>query len=365
MRTILVIDDDPLARLHLERFLKREGHAILLATNGQEGVTLFRSKAPDLILMDVMMPIMNGYEATRQIRAESSGDAMPPVIFLTGVEDQEQLAECLRCGGDDFISKPINHIILQARLNAWLRRVELAEKIARDREAIENVILKMRKDDRFDTQSLRFLMTPVDKTTGDLVLSARDESGIHYLMLGDFTGHGLAAAVCGPLVSDVFYNMIQHRSSSLDILNKINEKIHDRLPVDMFLTACFLALDRQAKRMIVYNAGMHPLLLYRNNTWISGPESAQMPLGIIKDISYKDAVSYLDVQENDLIYLYSDGVYETQSPDGAFFGVENLCNALPEIAHMAKPLDAIHESLTQFRGDAFQRDDITLVELKV
>ncbi|MBF0296393.1 MAG: response regulator, partial [Magnetococcales bacterium] len=259
MHTILIVDDDPLARMHLDRFLKREGHATLLASNGQQGIELWREFSPDLILMDVMMPVMNGYDATRGIRAKGGSSGMPPVIFLTGVEDQELLAECLHCGGDDFISKPFNHVILRARLNAWLRRVEMAAKIAMDREAIEHVILKMRQDDRFAPQAMRILMTPVETTTGDLVLSTLDADGAQLVMLGDFTGHGLAAAVCGPLVSDIFYGMVQRGFPPREILIAINEKIHDRLPVDMFLTACFLHLNRQAGQVTIYNAGMHPV----------------------------------------------------------------------------------------------------------
>lgn len=365
MRTILIVEDDPVARLHLARFLTREGHAVLVAKDGQEGVALFRSKSPDLILMDVMMPIMNGYEATRQIRADSPGQAMPPVIFLTGVDDQEQLAECLRCGGDDFISKPFNHIILQARLHAWLRRVELAEKIALDREAIENVILKMRKDNRFTPRAMRFFMTPVEKTTGDLVVSTCDSGGVQYVMLGDFTGHGLSAAVCGPLVSDVFYSMFERSCSPREVLIKMNEKIHERLPVDMFLTACFLVLDRKAGCMTVYNAGMHPLFLYRNGICIEGPVSTHTPLGILREVSFDQVETMMEVQENDLIYLYSDGIYETQSPEGVFFGTENLRNALSGIAGLNQPLGFIQNVLEQFRGESGLRDDITLVEIKV
>ncbi|MBF0627253.1 MAG: fused response regulator/phosphatase [Magnetococcales bacterium] len=366
MRTILVVDDDPLARLHLERFLKREGHAVVMAFDGQQGLEKFRAQAPDLILMDVMMPVMNGHEATRRIRAESVGADVPvPVIFLTGVEDQQMLAECLRCGGDDFISKPFNYVILQARLNAWLRRVELAEKIAMDREAIENIILKMRKDARFDPYNMRFIMTPVEKTTGDLVLSARDATGTQHVLLGDFTGHGLVAAVCGPLVSDIFHDMVLNGFSPLEILKKINKTIHDRLPVDMFLTANYIALNRQAGEMLLYNAGMHPLFLYRDGSGMPGPTSRLMPLGIVSEIPTDHAQAIMTVQPGDQIYLYSDGVYETQSPEGHFFGGERLNRVLSGIATSGAPLESIQRALDQFRGDDNQRDDITLVELTV
>ncbi|MBF0417743.1 MAG: fused response regulator/phosphatase [Magnetococcales bacterium] len=366
MRTILVVDDDPLARLHLERFLKREGHAVLMARDGEQGLEMFRAKHPDLVLMDVMMPKLNGHEATRRIRAETANDdVQPPVIFLTGVEDQDLLAECLHCGGDDFISKPFNHVILQARLKAWLRRVELAEKVAMDRDAIENVIQKMRKDDRFDPYAMRLLMTPVDKTTGDVVLSARDDRGVQYVLLGDFTGHGLVAAVCGPLVSDIFHDMMPRGYTSRDILRKINEKIHTRLPVDMFLTASFVALDRASGRMTVYNAGMHPLFLFREGHGIWGPSSRQMPLGIVREIAIEDAEVVMEVRKGDLIYLYSDGVFETQSPDGLFFGGENLSRVLSGIATTQAPLESIQLELERFQGDPNLRDDITLVELTV
>ncbi len=133
----------------------------------------------------------------------------------------------------------------------------------------------------------------------------------------------------------------------------------------MFLTACFIVLDRQRKRMTVYNAGMHPLLLFRDGLCIEGPISTHTPLGIIKEVDFERLESSMDLQENDRIYLYSDGVYETQASSGQFFGYENLHSALLEIALSGLPLANIQETLEQFRGEVEQKDDITLVEILI
>ena len=209
MPVILVVDDDPETRIFLEELLRQEGYSVLLATDGQEALARLDSGWCDLVLMDILMPVMDGYQATQLIKTRGQQQAwFLPVIFLTSVQTDRELARCLECGGDDFLTKPPNPIILKARIAAWLQRAALANQMANDRQDVENVILKMRQDEQFDPRGLRVLMTPLEKTSGDIVLSAYRSDGVHCLMVGDFTGHGLAAAICGPLVADIFYRLI-------------------------------------------------------------------------------------------------------------------------------------------------------------
>ena len=116
---VLLVDDDRINRVLLNAILKKEGYEVLQARMAK-ATEIFREEQPDLVLMDVMMPVMDGYEATRIIKAESA-DRFVPVIFLTAVTDEQALATCVECGGDDFLIKPYNRVILKAKIDAMLR----------------------------------------------------------------------------------------------------------------------------------------------------------------------------------------------------------------------------------------------------
>tara|TARA_A100001037_G_C14683231_1_gene428297 strand:- start:75 stop:407 length:333 start_codon:yes stop_codon:yes gene_type:complete len=104
---ILVVDDQAPNRGLLSYILEDDGHEVLEATDGESGVAQFQSVAPDLVLMDVAMPGMDGYEAARTMKANAD-DRHVPIIFLTAHSDEASLSRCLEVGGDDFLTKPIN-----------------------------------------------------------------------------------------------------------------------------------------------------------------------------------------------------------------------------------------------------------------
>ena len=128
--TVLIADDDRINRMVLHAMLQKDGHTVYVAENGQEAVTLFEQHQPDLVLMDVMMPYMDGYEATSRIKA-LTGERFVPVIFLTAMTDAQALVHCVECGGDDFLHKPYKHAILKAKIAALERVRQLyIERVA-------------------------------------------------------------------------------------------------------------------------------------------------------------------------------------------------------------------------------------------
>jgi pilus assembly protein CpaE len=118
---VLVVDDDLNIQRVLVFTLKQEGFEVHVAADGQAGVEMAASLDPDLILMDVAMPTMDGYAATQQIRANESGTRVP-IIMLTAEADVEQRVKGLRAGADDDIVKPFHPLELMARIKALLAR---------------------------------------------------------------------------------------------------------------------------------------------------------------------------------------------------------------------------------------------------
>ena len=126
--TVLVVEDDRNIAELLQLYLEKEGYTVAVAHDGGEGVAKFRSVKPDLVLLDVMMPVMNGWEVCKTIREE----AQTPIIMLTAKGETEDKIHGLRTGADDYITKPFEMREVLARMEAVLRRSgSVAVKTAR------------------------------------------------------------------------------------------------------------------------------------------------------------------------------------------------------------------------------------------
>ena len=198
---ILVADDSTTDLLILSKMLKKEGHIVRTALNGEEAVEIFESFDPDIVLLDVMMPVMNGKEAAKVIK-ESYNEKFTPVIFLTSLTDDQDLAECLDCGGDDFLSKPYNKTIINAKLRSFNRMNVLHRTIQEQKNEIvkyndnlvqEQKIAKSLFDNIahpgcIDSPNIKSVISPMSIFNGDLVLSARNPLGGMYIFVGDLQG---------------------------------------------------------------------------------------------------------------------------------------------------------------------------------
>jgi PAS domain S-box-containing protein len=124
---VLAVDDNR-TNLHiLQVFLKKLGHQVITAENGEEAVRKFASERPDIVLLDIMMPVMDGFEAARQIKAMTA-ERWTPVIFLSALNRDENLVEGLEAGADDYLTKPINFVVLEAKLRSMQRSLALQQE---------------------------------------------------------------------------------------------------------------------------------------------------------------------------------------------------------------------------------------------
>jgi putative two-component system response regulator len=133
--TVLVVDDDPSGRDTLEAILEGQNYTLLMASNGMQALDLIRENQPDVMLLDVMMPGMSGYEVCRRIRADKNL-AEIPIIILTALDDRKSLITALEAGADDFVSKPVDRYELNARL-AGIMRLNRYRKLVEERRKLE------------------------------------------------------------------------------------------------------------------------------------------------------------------------------------------------------------------------------------
>ncbi len=374
---ILIADDDRINRKILKAMLVQQGFTILQACDGQEAVALFEKEMPDLVLMDVVMPVMEGYEATRLIK-QKSGERFVPVIFLTSITDEMELARCVECGGDDFLTKPYSQVILKAKIDA-LNRVraiyadlkskkdELAyhqERIKQEHEIAKKVFANIVHSGCLNQPNVKHLLSPLALFNGDLLLSAAIPSGGFRFLLGDFTGHGLSAAIGAMPVSEIFYDRTGNGFSIGDIAREINQRLKTVLPTGFYFAACLLDVGLAGSTLSVWNGGLPDVLVMKKTGGLRYRlPSRHMPIGILDSGGFDPGIEKLEVSEGDRIYAYSDGVIESRNPNGELYGQERFERILSEASDPGQRFDLFLQDLRGFRSDGKQDDDITLVEI--
>jgi CheY-like chemotaxis protein/anti-sigma regulatory factor (Ser/Thr protein kinase) len=373
---VLIADDDHVNRLILKAILTKEGYAVEVAENGREAIAKFSAWQPDLVLMDIMMPVLDGYEATREIKT-LAGDSFVPVIFLTALSDEAALARCVAVGGDDFLTKPYSRVILKAKIDALERvrrlhvtlrqqRDELAghqRRLLQEHQVAEKVLAKIVHTGSMGAKQIRYLLSPMAIFNGDMLLAARKPSGGLHVIIGDFTGHGLSAAIGTIPVADIFYGMTDKGFSIGDILATINEKLRVILPTDVFFAATLLELDASHSKLTVWNGGMPDTLIRRVDGRVDALPSDHLPLGVVERDQLDRGVRVVEVEAGDRIVAFSDGFIEARAPDGGMFGLERMTAALAHQHDPGQMFDGLLRTLGDFVGDGHLGDDLSLIEI--
>ncbi|HEC18895.1 MAG TPA: response regulator [Gammaproteobacteria bacterium] len=377
--SVLVADDDIPNRLVLQALLERQGYHVIQADDGIQAVEMFKRERPDLVLMDITMPHMDGYEATRRIKAMSE-DTFVPVIFLTATSDREGLAKCVESGGDDFLTKPYNRVLLQARIDALMRirdlystvqdqRNELAnhqKRLDRERQLAKRLFSNIIETSSLDLPYVQSMLSPMSLFSGDILLAAPKPSGGLHVLLGDFTGHGLAAAIGALPVSSVFYGMTTKGYSIAEIVTEINRKLKKILPTDMFLAACIIDINPGSHTLSVWNGGIPSVIIYgeAEQEIIRVLPSRHLPLGIANEESFNRRVEILEMRQNDRIYMYSDGLTEATNPDGVMFGNQRLEGLFIRNRDSSELFNEIRREIIRYQAGGAQQDDMTMIELR-
>ncbi|MDF3160061.1 SpoIIE family protein phosphatase [Pseudomonas proteolytica] len=376
--TVLIAEDSATDLLLLSTIVRRQGHHVLTASNGAEAVQVFARDRPQLVLMDALMPVMDGFEAARQIK-QLAGEALVPIIFLTSLRESEALARCLDAGGDDFLAKPYNQVILAAKINAMDRLRRLQATVLEQRDLIARHHDYLLHEQRvakavFDkvahsgcinaAPNIRYLQSPYALFNGDLLLAAYTPSGDMHVLLGDFTGHGLPAAVGAMPLAEVFYGMTAKGYGLAQTLREMNAKLKRILPVDMFCCATLLCLSVQRRVVEVWNGGLPDGYVHEVATGRRTPlVSRHLPLGVLAPEVFDDGTEVWPMALGDRVFLLSDGVIDTADASEQLFGVERLLEVFAANREPERLFEEIEQALAGFRGQV--RDDVSLVEISL
>jgi serine phosphatase RsbU (regulator of sigma subunit) len=373
---VLLVDGEPLSRASLISMLA-PSFTVEEVPDGETAIRRTLAGDIDIVLMDIRLPDAGGYEATRAIK-RIAGDRLLPVLLMTANNDLEALARGLDAGADDFLITPVTRMVLEAKLNAALRAHEMFVEIRRQRDELERFRAAAQNDyaiagrifenilDRscFGIPSIRKHVSPLEQFDGDLVMATAIHGGRLRFLLGDFTGHGLSAAVGAMPVADLFYATAARGLPLGAVVREINIKVERTLPREMFLAALIGDLDPRAGRLSFWNGGQpEGFVLDVEGNIRHRLRSTKIPLGIVSNEEFDDSIETIEVQRQERIFVYSDGVVESTSPNGELFGGERLERTLTASRGPAFASPAVETALSLHRDHAARRDDLTFLEI--
>ncbi|OYY95023.1 MAG: hypothetical protein B7Y41_05585 [Hydrogenophilales bacterium 28-61-23] len=376
---ILIADDTSTNVRLLEAVARKLGHQVVVATNGLEALAAFKAEEPDLVFMDVMMPVMNGIEAVKAIRALPT-DKWTPIIFISALDEIQDIAQGLEAGGDDYLIKPISPQLLRPKINSYARQIALhrkvhgyAEELTRWREDSEeqtrlgaHVMSRLTDAAGLRDSMVRHFNIPAETFSGDLLCAARAPGEVLNVLLADASGHGLAAALSAMPLTQAFYSMTAKGFPLPSIAEELNRKLIAILPTDRFVAATLASIDVRNQTVEVWNGG-NPDALFLNSQGEVATRwaSRHPPLGILSEKLFSGMTETVVFNEPGDLILSSDGLTEAENQAGAWLGIEGVIDILGQAQDSgARFKHLLHGVDAHLQGKP-GRDDISCLMVSV
>jgi len=364
--TALIVDDELANRKVLSKFLSKLGFNVLEAENGAKAIDVFQKEEIDIILMDVMMPEVDGIEATIKIKSLCV-DNFVPIIFLTALTSDEEMTKCIDAGGDDFISKPFTLNVLKAKIHSldrirsfYLqareanRKLELGDKIAKS--VFSEAIFKK----NVDIDEIQHWVHAKDSFNNQIFLISRTPSNGINILLGHINAQGLASAVGALPSSEVFRAMSHKGFAPNEILSAINSKLNTLLPDDMNLSAVFIHIDSELQQAFIYNCNLPDVLILdsTNHKIVNKIPSLNYALGSKRKFTFDDTLAQTNIKESNTIVFNSISI----SQQTRLLNYDDICLKGSESGDI---LNHLKESYTTQLDSEINFDNFTVVALPI
>lgn len=372
---ILVVDDTPANLDMLVTVLSNAGHSAIPAKSGEEAISSYQTERPDVVLMDVMIHGMGGIEATRRIRAVDT-DHRVQIIFIGAPSHRDDMVRGLEAGGDDCLDKPVDIVLLLAKLNAMQRIHALEDQLRKSSAQLDayrnhserelsmacELMEHMVNGASTQLQGVEHWLQHAANLGGDLLITQKCNCDIEYVLLADAMGHGLSAAM--PLIPlvQVFSDMTSECKTVTEIVREMNARISNLLPVGNFVAVTLISMNRVTCQLEIWNGGNPPLLLSDRNGKVTRKfNSHHMSLGILRGNEFDAATESFSWSNEHCVTLYSDGLVDATNAMGVEFGEEGIIAAL----QFSNSHQCLKAAITAHLGGHAANDDISLATIRL
>ncbi len=381
---LLVVDDNEDNRYTLTRRLQREGYENLtVAADGQQALDLLKSRSFDLVLLDVMMPGLNGYEVLERMHADSRLRHVP-VVMISALDEMDSVIRCIELGAEDYLAKPFNPTLLRARVGSSLEKKRMRDEIVTYLEQIEDELQAARQI-QLSMVPTEFLvptlerpveiyatLEPARRVGGDLYDFFWGEDGRMYFVVADVSDKGAPAALFMArtktmirLVATLCRMPDGKPMEPHHIIEKVNEGLSQENEQGMFVTVFLGILDPATATLSFSNAGHNLPYLLRASNDVSALDSARgKPLGIRPTFTYQSRS--LKLASGDGLFVYTDGITEALNAASELFSEQRLEEALRSLARASasEMVNGVMERVRGFAANAVRSDDIAAMALR-
>lgn len=368
----LVVEDSLAQAQFLCAVLRGAGHTAVHAADGYQALEIYAREQPDVVLLDYSMPGMDGRETAIRLRRMDPARWVP-IWFVTGSEDDEEVAGAIAAGADAYIPKPVNVAILKAHLANAARYVAIQRQMQAQNAELKAYFLASEEENRAARDIMRRLLpiqsehgavlrtwnSPAFKFSGDIVMAERSPDGSLKVLLADGVGHGLTAALNVLPLGRAFQAMAQKGFGLQALVSELNHTIRRDLPSHRFVAATLICVDAAEDRIEVWNGGNPPCLMVDlEGRVVRRFESQHLPLGILASDEV-DAMPECEPFRDDVqLVACSDGLIEASSVTGEVYGEGGLVKAMADPVPAAR-FEAIKLSVVDHLAGESAADDIT------
>ena len=366
---VLIVDD---VKSNVDILVQalRDEYKLSVALDGAAALRSVEKSPPDLVLLDIVMPDLDGYEVCRRLRSQESTRELP-VMFLSSLEDVTNKTQGFEAGGNDYLTKPFEMLEVKARVRSLLKAKAYADAIreamARDLRIAREIQMGILPADLSSATKgtglgVHAVIEPAREVGGDLYEVLRGSDDRVVVALGDVSGKGIPAALFMAVAVTVLRTLARQIEEPDEILRRLNDELAEQNPRGMFVTLQCLVFDLKRRVVSCAGAGHHQLVVMspgrppRLACPSSGRPAGLMPVNPIERETFP-------LEPGDTFVLFSDGVSEAMNQADEFYGDDRLLAVL-SAANGSAPTEVVTRVMTDvraFTAGAKQSDDITVL----
>ncbi len=381
---ILIVDDNEFNRDLLARHLERQGHVVCVAGDGREAFDILEKAPFDIVLLDVMMPGMNGFQFLEVLKADSKLRELS-VIVISALEDSASIAHCIEMGAEDYLLREFDPIILRARIDNLLEKKEYKKqndlvmhrlmdtqtKLAAElRDAATYVRSLLPKRLRWNHVAADWAFTPSLSLGGDCFYYHRIDDNRLSLFLIDVSGHGIEAALLSVTIMNVLRSLSLGNAdfgSPASVLDRLNRSFRIEEQNNMFFTIWYGVYDASTRTLCYASGGAPPAIFIGPDGKTTELSGHGCIIGVDETATYEE--SSVTILPGSHMYLFSDGIFEVRKSDSTLLEWQEFMDILLVHHHECalapsclSPINRIVEAVRAITGQENFDDDVSIME---